>query len=347
MDSNSVTIHDVARAAGLSTTTVSAALTGNGRLSDATRELVRREAEKLGYDASPQGRGLRRGRSQEIGLLSPQVDLGVSTLKTHAIARYLNQKGYTVPISAYINDGPGALTVQEKLVASMRRQKLRAVVCDTLNLHGATRALADLRAYLDEGGQAVFYDWPIELEADAVVFDREHNTYLATRHLLENGHRRIGACIPNTTDPRDSRRAGFERAMREFDAPIRTNWVVSVPYALEAEREGATLARWFLELPERPTAMCVVNDMVALAFAATADRHGVRIPEDVSLVGHDNRALAEFGPLPLTTVTHPADEIARRVVELLDSRLTGSYDGPARREVVRGQLVERQSVRKL
>lgn len=343
MSSNSVTIHDVARAVGLSTTTVSVALSGQGRLKETTRALVLREAEKLGYDANPMAQGLRRGRSREIGLFSPQLDLGVSTLKTHAIGRLLNQKGYSVPISAYTNREYGVETVQEKLIAGIRRQRMRAVVCDTLNLHGE-KALSQLRAYLEEGGQAVFFDWPIDLEADSVVFDREHNTYIATRHLLERGHRKVGLCMPNTIDPRASRLSGFQRAMEEWGAEVRADWIVTVPYDLEAEREGESLAKWFLELREKPGAMCIVNDIVALTFAAILGRHGVRVPQDLSVVGHDNRALADIGPLPLTSVTHPIAEIAESVVEMLDSRLTGRYEGPPRVHKILGHLVERTSV---
>ncbi|BCM93754.1 HTH-type transcriptional regulator DegA [Abditibacteriota bacterium] len=344
MPSQLVTIHDVAKAAGLSKTTVSAALTGNGRLSEATRDLVLREAEKLGYDANPHAQGLRGRRSKEIGFFSPDIDLGVSTLKAQAIGRFLNERGYSVPISAYTNREGGAFTAQEKLIASMRRQKMRAVICNTLNLHGE-RALAELRAYLEEGGVAVCFDFPLEIECDAVIFDREHNTYLAARHLVENGHREIGLCVPNTLHSRAPRIAGFQRALGEFGVEACEEWIVSVPYNIEAEREGQTLARWFLELPQKPTAMCIVNDIVALTFAALLGREGIRVPEDLSLVGHDNRTLSELGTLPLSSVSHPIEDIALSVVEMLDSRLNGRYDGPPRREIVRGQLFERASVR--
>ena len=345
MDSPLVTIHDVARTVGLSKTTVSAALTGNGRLSEETREMVRREAEKMGYNPNPHARGLRRGRSDVIGFFSPDIDLGVSTLKTQAIGRLLHARGYSFPVSAYTNYEGGAAKAQAQLMASLRLQKMRAVICNTLNLQGE-RAHAELRAYLQEGGTVVCFDWPLDLRTDCVVFDREHNTYLAARHLVENGHRQIGFSVSDGHS-RVPRLAGFRRALGEVGAQAREGWIVSVPYNVEAEREGEALARWFLELTEKPTAMCVVNDIVALTFAAIVGRHGVRVPDDLSLVGHDNRTLAELGALPLSTVSNPVDAIAGAVVEMLDSRLSGRYDGPPRHEIVRGQLFKRASVRSI
>jgi DNA-binding LacI/PurR family transcriptional regulator len=228
----------------------------------------------------------------------------------------------------------------------MRLQKMRADICNTLNLQ-SERAHAELSTYLKEGGLAVCFDRPVAVECDSVVFDRQHNSYLAARHLLDRGHRRIGLCVPDARHSREPRIAGFRQALKEFGVPARAEWIVSVPYHIEAEREGAALAQWFLALTDKPTAMCVVNDVTALAFAAQIRRQGFRVPQDLSLVGHDNRAVSELGALPLSTVSHPIEEIAHAVVEMLDSRLTGRYDGPPRREIVRGQFFERASVRSI
>ena len=341
--SKTVTINDVARAVGMSRTTVSAALSGNGRLSDETRELVQREAEKLGYQADFFAQGLRKKQNDLIGFFSPDLDLGISTLKMHAIWGLLDARGYTVPVLSYGNRVGGKFVEQEKLLAELRRQKPRAMICNTSNLQSDS-AQNELRRYLEEGGLAVCYDWALEIETDAVVFDREHNTYTATRHLLERGHRKIGLGIPFRSTASNPRLEGFSRALREWGLEARTDWILEGAETFHFELDGAALAQNFLALRERPTAMAILNDHVASNFAVCLGRAGIRVPHDLSLVSHDNFPIAEVGPFQLSTVSHPISQIAGAVVEMLDSRLTGRYDGPPRREIIRGELFERGSV---
>ncbi|MBW3635183.1 MAG: LacI family transcriptional regulator [Armatimonadetes bacterium] len=342
--SKTVTISDVARAVGLSKTTVSTALSGNGRLSEETREMVRREAEKLGYEADFFAQGLRKKRNDLIGFFSPGLDLGVSTLKTQAITQRLYARGYNVPVVSYGCRENGEFFGQEELLTDLRRRKPRAMICSTRNLQ-YERAQQELRRYLEDGGIAVCFDWPIAVETDAVLFDRVHNSYVATRHLLEMGHRDIGFYIPGVDISTDPRVQGFSQALAEWTLEPRAEWIFCGGFHLEAEHEGRWLAEKFLKLARRPTAMAVVNDITALAFAAQIKNAGIEIPRDLSLVGHDGRAASEIGFLPLTTVTHPVEAIADAVVDMLESRLSGGSTGPARREIVRGHLIQRQSVR--
>lgn len=337
------TLLDVARVSGLSKSTVSAALNGQSRHSEATRQTVLKVAQELGYEANYHAQGLRKQSNDLIGFFSPDMDLGISTLKMHRIWGLLDARGYTVPVLAYGNRLGGQVIEQEKLLAELRRQKPRAMICNTSNLQSEA-AQAELRRYLEEGGQAVCYDWPLEVETDRVIFDREHNTYLATRHLLEKGHRKIGACLPWHKYSSGPRAQGFKKALAEFEAETREEWILKPDFKFQFELEGADLAAKFLSLRERPTAMCVVNDYVASAFATCLARAGVQVPRDLSIVSHDNSPIAEIGPTPLTSISHPIEEIAETVVEMLDSRLTGRYDGPARCEIIRGQLFDRGSV---
>lgn len=340
-----VTILDVARQTGLSKTTVSAALTGNGRLSEATRELVLREAEKLGYQADYFAQGLRKKNNDLIGFFSPDIDLGVSTLKMQKMWSLLDARGYTVPILAYGNREGGEFLEQEQLLSELRRQKPRAILCNTSNLQSEA-AHAELQRYLNEGGVAVCYDWEVPVETDQVIFDREHNTYIAASHLLQAGHRKIGAALPQVRQGVCGRTNGFERALREFGVTPNSDWLWTVDYGQLSEPEGVKLAERFLALPadNRPSALCIVNDYVAHAFALCVMRAGLRIPADLSLVSHDNLPIAQYGALALSSVSHPYEEIARHAVEMLDARLCGRADPMPRREIVRGQLFERGSV---
>lgn len=335
-----VTLVELAKRVGLSKTTVSDALRGNGRLNDETRRMIQETAREIGYLADPFAQGLRQRENDLIAFFSPDLDLSSGTLKTQAIAQRLFARGYTVPIYAYGTRKGGASLEQEELFTRLRRQRPRAVVCNSSNLK-SPRAQEELRCYVQDGGIAVCYDWPLDVSCDAVVFDAEQQTYLAAHHLIEKGHRDIGFYVAQDRSTYALRLKGFRHALEEAGLRVQAQWLAPGFFQIENEREGIALAAWFLAQSKRPSAMCVVNDAAA---AARLMRAGVRIPDDLSLIGHDNSAIADACILPLTTVSHPIDEIAERVVELLDSRLNGRYDGPPRREIVQSELIERESV---
>jgi DNA-binding LacI/PurR family transcriptional regulator len=96
-------------------------------------------------------------------------------------------------------------------------------------------------------------------------------------------------------------------------------------------------------MTDRPTGLCIVNDYVAFAFMVDVMRAGWRVPEQISIIGHDNRDIASRCPVPLTSVTQPITQITEAVVRMLRERLNG-FEGAARRLVVRGELVERDSI---
>jgi DNA-binding LacI/PurR family transcriptional regulator len=336
-----VTIQDVARAAGVAKATVSYAFSGKGQLTAEKREAVLQVARDLGYEPNLHAQRLANGGCHKtISLICRDVDIGVGTRKINRIQQLLAEQGYEVPIHACGFYGGGEAEMQAALLRDLCRQRPRAIVCAAFGLH--PDALAPLARYQKEGGVVVCYDHEADLDCDQVIFDREDNTYQATRHLLEAGHRAIGLYMhgPQSSWP-EERVQGFRRALAEWGLEALEEWLFSGGLY---EEGGAQLAEQFLGMPERPSGLCLVNDQAALGFIVTAQRHGLRIPQDVSLVGHDDAPAARYNPVPLTTVSHPVEAIAQQVVELLSSRIEGRYSASARRVKVRGELVRRESV---
>lgn len=350
IQSKRVTIQDVAAAAGVTKSTVSLALAGKGNFSPETRQAIQLAAERLKYKPNPLARRLSTGRDDRtVALFTLRLDLSVGTKKLQLLQNQLAADGFEAPLytpgSEFGSDAPEILT----LIKSICQQQPRAMIC---NIHGLSSvALKELQRYQDEGGLLVCYDDRTDLMVDSVVFDREDNTYQAVRHLLELGHRDIGmAC---SSGLRGERYQGFERAMKEFDLRPRREWLLGSEVVDDAGlysglyvEGGVRLAQLFLKLKKRPTAVCLMDDSAAVGFAAELERAGVRVPEEVSVIGHDNLPIAQYGPLPLTTVTHPVEDIVANVLELLQSRLQG-YDGPPRKIIIRGELIVRESTRPL
>ncbi|BCM93945.1 HTH-type transcriptional regulator AscG [Abditibacteriota bacterium] len=351
-----VTIHDVAAALGMHKSTVSLALSGKGNVSKETRARVAEVAAQLGYSPNPLAQRLARSTGGTfIALCSGGLDVGLGTEKILRMQKLLSRRALEAPIYTLsevpdeeggVRDEASRSAAQAQQMRSLCRQRPRAIVCAAPSLHPAV--WEELTHYTDKGGLVVSYDVAVPFPCDQIVFDREDNAYQGARALIEAGHSSIGFAMAaggfwpsdNPLVPQNQRIAGWKRALAEAGLEWRDEWLfVHRPY----EMGGAQLASQFLALEERPTALCVVNDYVALAFMVEIMRAGIRIPEDVSLVGHDNQAVALYCPVPLSSVSQPVERIAQGVVELLMSRLEDKDLSP-RRIVVQGEFIGRQSI---
>lgn len=359
-DARPVTIHDVAAALGMHKSTVSLALSGKGNVSKGTRAKVQEVATALGYSPNPLAQRLARGGDNSlIALCSGGLDVGLTTGKILQVQKLLGARGLEAPIYTLSDwpdqPAPGTAAMpgqarpdktQALQMRSLCRQHPRAFVCAAQDLNPVV--WSELAHYTNKGGLVVTYDVAVPFECDQVVFDREDNAHQGARALIEAGHTDIGFAMPvgahwpsdNPALLQNQRIQGWKRALREAGLKWHDEWMfVHRPY----ETGGEELAAHFLALSNRPTALCIVNDYAALAFMVEMARAGVRVPEDVSLVGHDNQAVARYCPVPLSSVSQPVEQIARGVADLLFSRLEGE-SSPPRRVEVRGQFIKRQSI---
>lgn len=345
------TMQDIAQELGLTKATVSYALNGKGRLSSATRQAVLETAQKMDFRPNPHAQRLTNGRCYDtVGLFTFNLDLGVTTRKLQLLQKLLAERGYRAPIHVC----GGGLSVpdaqfQAEAMNNLRLQRPLAIICNTLGLH--SEALQELRHYIAEGGVAVCYDVPVDVECDQILFDREHNTHAATRHLLELGHRRI-AFHGGWETPNPLRLAGYRRALDEFGVEMQPEWLLRGEHTSGRHEEqggydeenGARLVDLFLGLSSRPTAACITDDAVAAAFVAELGRRRVRVPDDVSVIGQDDLPLAAYlSAVPLSTVSQPVEAIADQVVHMLAERLAGHAPAAGRRKTLYGELIRRQS----
>jgi LacI family transcriptional regulator len=332
------TREDVARAAGVSTTAVSYAFSGKGRLPESTRELVLQTARKLGYEGNYYAQRLRSGNDNTISLFSLQLTGGINTDKVTAVLQGLGEHGYYAPLHSLSHSTESR---QIELASTLRRQQPRALAVFAPGIYPG--AWNEVKRYQDDGGVVVTFDRKVPYDWDQVLFNRADNLYRAARHLLELGHRSIGFCEHGPAESTE-RSVGFRRALQEFGVEVNPQWLWG---EYPDETAGRNLADKWSKLKKRPTAICIVNDLAASSFVNNILRAGVRVPEDVSVIGYDNTPAAENCIVPLTSVTHPAQEIAKHVVELLVSRLEGTYSGAPRCTVVEADLAVRESTRAL
>ena len=337
-----VTLKDVAARAEVNVASVSAVLNGsklNTSIAESTRARIVQAASELGYQANAHAQSLALGgRSNTLALLSG-MDLGIATQKIWAIQHAFRESGFEVELHGKPRFSSQAAEHQTALLQRLRRQNPRAIIFTPFGLEQS--ALDELRAYQEGGGTLLCFDADSPLECDVVLFDEENCAWQATHHVLQLGHRKVGFCLHGGGwDEPSSRTKGFSTALREAGIEPPQDWCFS---HCCYEAGGATLAQQFLELRERPTALCIVNDVMAASFVHTLLRAGLRVPHDVSVVGQDGLPAAEHCVVPLTTVSEPLESIGDAAFELLSSRLDNRYAGPPRRIVIKGKLIVRQS----
>jgi len=345
-DDKQITLQDIADQMQLSLCTVSQALSGKGRVSIKTRERVCRVAKELGFEPNAAAQRLAHGQGDKsIALFALYLDLGVVTRKLQLLQRDLHERGYDAPIHAFGTNVGSKEVNQAELLRKLRSLRPRAIVLYTMKLNDA--AVDEVRQYIRHGGHVVAYDVPLDLDCDKVLFDRSQNTYTAMRHLLDLGHQEIGFYVGSwPVAGNNPRLAGLKTALAEFNVPLSQKWLDFADdadnFAYRTNEDlGIQLAEYYLSLKKRPSAMCIVNDMIAASFVNIVRAHGLRVPEDVSVIGHDDLPfIRTFG---LSTVSHPVREISSGVIEMLMDRLEKGYSGTARTRTVHGELCSRHS----
>jgi LacI family transcriptional regulator len=311
------TIADVARRAGVGVGTVSRVVNGSPQVRPATRERVLAAIDDLDFRPSRTARSLSLGRTHSIGVVVPLVT------NPSAVAR-LGGFISVVGTSAY------DLVLFDVEQPAQRDEQLRRLarggIADGVLIVSLAPTDAQVRRFAASGTAVVLLD-VAHPQLPHVVIDDVEGGRLATRHLLELGHRRIGYVgdAPTGFGWGSDRRRGFEEALAGEGVPPDAALVREGPHGRAAARE---LAAELLALPDPPTAVFAASDVQALGVLDAAREADVPVPARLSIVGFDDLELAEVAGL--TTVRQPLRESGVRAATLLLERIEGRQDGPHR-----------------
>lgn len=312
-------IRDVASTVGVSTATVSRALRGLPRVSDETRSRVLQVAAELGYVASPTAAGLAGGQTRAVGVVVPFVTRWFYASVVQGAEELLRDAGYDLVL---YNLG-GSLEARERVFSGhLLRKRVDAVL--VLSLTPTPAEVASLRALHRPVAVvgATVDGWA------SVRIDDRATARIAMKHLLELGHCRIAYMGGSLKDQLDfaaplDRLRGYRAAMREACHPVRPRWEAvgdfTIHGALRATEE-------LLRGSERPTAVFAASDEMAIGVIQAVRAAGLRVPEDVSVIGIDNHEMAEF--FELTTVAQPVHEQGRLAAQALLAMLSATDDRP-------------------
>lgn len=305
------TVYDIAKAAGVSRTTVLRALWNGKYVSAATRERVLKVAEELDYRPNKLARGLTLGRSNLVGVLAPAIDGAISTRIVTAVHEGLRGGDYAMLFNMSSGDPQDEQEYIDIMISN--RVPGALIIPATLDAKPAT-----YQRLLDAGISVVVMDRMVEgLKVPTVVADQYMMGRLPTEHLISLGHERIvHLAMPRSSHLGRERIRGFREAMRDAGLPVDESSIIEVGFDRQSGEEAM---RSLLERAIPPTAIVARHDSVAAGAMSVAFSAGLSVPEDISITGASNQPLTDLLRVPLTTVHHPTEElIARGIGHLLD-----------------------------
>lgn len=328
-------ISDVARAAGVSTATVSRALSSPAMVSEKTRALVQTAIEETGYIVNHAARNLRRQRTGGIVVLVPnlsnpffsQILSGIATVMSAAGSNVLivdtkHPEGADRQIIQYLhnNRADGLIVLDGQLPPDIFRDA------------GRPRARPPV----------VFAcEWVEGFDQFSVTIDNAQAARLAVDHLARLGHRRIGHVLGPPGNVLTIRRhEGFCEALDAAGLERRDDWFFAGDFTLPS---GVAAAQAWLALDDRPSAVFCSSDAMACGFMSELHRYRIRVPDDISVVGFDDIEIAEHFIPKLTTVHQPRNAIGEAAARMLLARISGDGEGGEDRVRLPVELAVRES----
>ena len=328
-------INEVALLAGVSTATVSRALSGNGHVSDTTKSRVKAAAVELGYVVSSNASSLATGRTKNIGVVIPFLNRWFFSSVVEGAEQSLLSHGYDLTLYNLSGSGDERRSVFEHFLL---RKRVDAVIAISLELTSS-----EVGSLLDMNKPIVGVGGPLP-GVQTLSIDDVQVARLATEHLLSLGHRAIGHIGGNDLVEMDfhlptNRRVGYEAALGARGIGVDLELFAEADFTLQG---GYRAAKQLLGNPrKRPTAVFAASDEMAIGTILAARDLGLNVPGDVSVIGVDDHELSEF--FGLSTVAQFPAEQGRRAVEILMDQLHPARRTPAENIPLRFELIVRSS----
>jgi len=325
----------IAVKAGVSLGTVSHVLNDSANVREPLRKRVLDAVAELGYQPSQLARGLRRVKTNMIGMIIPDVTNPFFPAVVRGAEDVAFSHGYRLVLCNTDNDHSKELVHLREL----RTYLPSGLIVIPSNFSDLT---THAKAYHKAGTAVVCADRsPRDWEGDTVTVANEDGAYQATRYLIQLGHRRLATITgPLHLTNAQERLAGFKRAVLEARLKLGPEYCHEASF----DRSGGyAKAGILLRMLPRPTAIFASNDMIALGVIIAIREAGLRCPEDVSVIGFDNLEWSEMTSPPLASVHQPGYQMGATAARLLLDRVSGDSQSP-RHIVLETELRIRESV---
>lgn len=340
----STTLSDVAKTAGVTPMTVSRVVNQNGYVSEETREKVLRVIKELNYRRNGLARGLKRQKTETIGLVLGDIANPFSAELARAVRDVTTQRGYNLFICISEHSAKEDVAAFEALTD----HQVDGIIVATRSNRIGDNYLAEM---IERGVSVVCIGRDFHDEnADNVTADALHGGFQATQHLIDLGHRKIAFIGATLASGKNLKRfQGYLKALKENNLPIEERFITGNSEASDdapgysTEKLGYEAMKRLLVLPNRPTAVFARNDFTAIGAINAIKESGLQIPKDISIVGFDDIPMAMHTSPTLTTVRQPTRRQGSLAAEFLLRRIEAKEFVEREEKVLECELIIRDS----
>jgi LacI family transcriptional regulator len=309
-----VTIKDIARVAGVAPSTVSKALNGSDEVSETTRANISAVAARLGYRPNSIARSLRVRSTHTLGVITNDRDGAFTTAMVHGVAKVASDHSFGV----FLCNSYGGLSKERQHIELLLDKQVDGIIMTSFKVEerGAPAAPTG------EVPLVYLYSYTSATESPCVLPDDEGGGRLATEHLVRLGHRRIGFINgPPNFEATHLRLAGYRKTIEEHGLPVE-------PGLMETagdwnQDSGFRLAQQLISHPDPPDALVCASDDLAAGAILGLSELGLKVPNDIAIVGFDDRPFAAHLPIPLTTVALPLVEMGELAAQAMFAAISG------------------------
>lgn len=315
-----VTIKDIAKALGLSTSTVSRALRDTHEISVATKKMVLDYAKEIGYQPNPIALSLKERRSKSIGVVVSEVANSYFSQAINGIESIAYDRGYHVIISQTHES-------YDREVVNVQHLASRSVDGLLVSLSSQTNDISHLKQLHDKGLPMVFFDRVAEeINTHKVIANNEKGAYEATAHLIRSGYKRI-AHLTSSSQLSISieRLSGYEAALNDHGLTINTNYIKHCPHGGMIYEETESKIKELLALDEKPDAIFVAGDRLSTGCLSVFKNLNISVPGDMAIAGFSNSDVLDLFNPSLTSVRQPAFEIGKLATQMLIQLIEAKY----------------------
>ena len=331
-----VTARDVAKTLGISTMTVSRALNDKPNVSELTKQKIVETSHRLGYFPNHIAKSLVLRKTDTIGVVVPEITHSFFPGIVSGIEEICYEKGYHLILAHSAEDSKR----EQDVIYTLTSKQVDGLLIST------AQTVEDYTVYkqiIQRGLPLVFYDRCVKgIGASCVSIDDEESARLITEHLIKHGYSPIAHLAgPQRVLIGKMRMEGFKKALVEHQIAIVNELMVEAGLQ---EEDGFRAMQKILALPESswPRAVVAVNDPAAFGAMKSIYDRGLKIPEDIAIVGFSDDIRAQLMQIPLTTIRQNAYEVGKRAVDKLISLIEGENDA-IEDIIIKGELIIRES----
>ena len=334
------TIHDIARKLNLSASTVSRALKDNPVISEPTRNLVKRIADEMGYRPNILAANLRTKRTNTIGVIVPLINRHFFSSVISGVEEVAYSLGFAVTISQS-ND---KLEKESKIAHTFFANRVDGLI---VSIGMETNTFDHLKLFSERKIPIVFFDRVVdEIEAHKIVVDDYGGGYRATQHLIDQGAKNIAHIGgPLHLKIYENRQQGYSDALKKSGLPVHDSLIINNSLSRE---EGSKAIENLMHQKIKPEAVFCANDTTALSVIIYLQKAGIKVPEDMVIVGFSNEPFSEVVTPSISTVKQPGFIMGQKAAQLIIQQILHDNDNPVFKTIVMPtELIIRESSRRI